>query len=256
MNEINMKINSTRKNVIDVKNVTKTFSKNIKALDQVNFSVQEGEVLVIIGPSGSGKSTLLRTLNKLESIDEGTVEVNGIDLNSPKTDINSVRQNIGMVFQSFNLFPHKSVLENVALPLHIVKKVPLPEAQKNALSLIEKVGLLHRVHQYPLNLSGGEQQRVAIARALNMKPSIMLFDEPTSALDPEMVGEVLSTMKLLAKEGMTMVCVTHEMGFAKEVAHRVIFMDKGKIVEVGHPQEFFSKPKEERTQQFLSQILG
>lgn len=240
---------------IEVNGICKTYVNGPKALQDVSFTVSPGEVLVIIGPSGSGKSTLLRTLNHLETIDYGEIWVRGKNLHAKDSNINKIRQEIGMVFQSFNLFPHKTVLENITLSLKVVKKWHKDEAETEAMRLLTKVGLTDKAGQYPIRLSGGEQQRTAMARALAMRPHIMLFDEPTSALDPEMVGEVLEIMKLLALEGMTMVCVTHEMGFAKEVAHRVIFMDKGKIVEVGTPKEIFQRPKEERTKLFLGQIL-
>jgi polar amino acid transport system ATP-binding protein len=238
-----------------VEGIYKSFNGQQNALENVSFNVSKGEVLVIIGPSGSGKSTLLRTLNQLETIDRGHIVVRGIDLQKKSTNINQLRQDVGMVFQSFNLFPHKSVIENIMMAPKVVKNLSNQETFKTAQALLSKVGLLHKANEYPICLSGGEQQRVAMARALAMNPQIMLFDEPTSALDPEMVNEVLEIMKMLAKEGMTMVCVTHEMGFAKEVAHRVIFMDKGKIVEEGRPADIFSQPKEERTKLFLKQVL-
>jgi len=243
--------------VIDVKNVYKTFlvPHEVKALVDVTTRVAAGEVVVVIGPSGSGKSTLLRCLNHLETATSGHIIIDGIDILDLKTNINKVRAEVGMVFQSFNLFPHKTVLENVTLAQKVVRKRPKKEATDRAMALLEKVGIVDKINVYPDQLSGGQQQRVAIARALAMDPKIMLFDEPTSALDPEMIGEVLDVMKALAKEGMTMVCVTHEMGFAKEVADRVIFMDEGKIVEVGTPEHFFVNPDHERTKLFLSQIL-
>jgi len=243
--------------VIDVQNVYKTFlvPHEVKALVDVTTTVEAGEVVVVIGPSGSGKSTLLRCLNHLETATSGHIIIDGIDILDRKTNINKVRMEVGMVFQSFNLFPHKTVLENVTLAQKVVRKRPKKEASEKAMTLLKKVGIVDKINVYPDQLSGGQQQRVAIARALAMDPKIMLFDEPTSALDPEMIGEVLDVMKALAKEGMTMVCVTHEMGFAKEVADRVIFMDEGKIVEVGTPEHFFVDPDHERTKLFLSQIL-
>jgi len=243
--------------VIDVQNVYKTFlvPHEVKALVDVTTKIEAGEVVVVIGPSGSGKSTLLRCLNHLETATSGHIIIDGIDILDRKTNINKVRAEVGMVFQSFNLFPHKTVLENVTLAQSVVRKRPKKEATEKAMTLLKKVGIVDKINVYPDQLSGGQQQRVAIARALAMDPKIMLFDEPTSALDPEMIGEVLDVMKALAKEGMTMVCVTHEMGFAREVADRVIFMDEGKIVEVGTPEHFFVNPDHERTKLFLSQIL-
>ena len=243
--------------MIDVQNVSKTFfvPHKVKALVDVTTRVAAGEVVVVIGPSGSGKSTLLRCLNQLEIADSGHILIDGIDIMDPKTDINKVRAEVGMVFQSFNLFPHKSVKENITLAQVVVRKRSKDEADEKTMGLLEKVGIKDKAGVYPDQLSGGQQQRVAIARALAMDPKIMLFDEPTSALDPEMIGEVLDVMKTLAKEGMTMVCVTHEMGFAREVADRVIFMDEGAIVEVGTPEHFFTSPEHDRTKLFLSQIL-
>jgi len=243
--------------VIDVKNVYKTFlvPHEVKALVDVTTKIEAGEVVVVIGPSGSGKSTLLRCLNHLDTATSGHIMIDGIDILDRKTNINKVRAEVGMVFQSFNLFPHKTVLENVTLAQTVVRKRPKKEATDKAMALLKKVGIVDKINVYPDQLSGGQQQRVAIARALAMEPKIMLFDELTSALDPEMIGEVLDVMKALAKEGMTMVCVTHEMGFAREVADRVIFMDEGKIVEVGTPEHFFENPDHERTKLFLSQIL-
>ena len=243
--------------MIDVQNVYKTFlvPHEVKALVDVTTKIEAGEVVVVIGPSGSGKSTLLRCLNHLETATSGHIIIDGIDILDRKTNINKVRAEVGMVFQSFNLFPHKTVLENVTLAQSVVRKRPKKEAMEKAMTLLKKVGIVDKINVYPDQLSGGQQQRVAIARALAMDPKIMLFDEPTSALDPEMIGEVLDVMKALAKEGMTMVCVTHEMGFAREVADRVIFMDEGKIVEVGTPEHFFVNPDHERTKLFLSQIL-
>jgi polar amino acid transport system ATP-binding protein len=228
---------------------------SFRALDDVSLDIYDGEKVVIIGPSGSGKSTLLRSINKLEQIDGGRIVVDGMDLNDPKTDISKVREEVGMVFQAFNLFPHKSVLENLTLAQTVVRKRSKKEAEQRAMALLEKVGLVQKAQAYPGSLSGGQQQRVAIARSLAMDPKLMLFDEPTSALDPEMIGEVLDVMKGLAREGMTMAVVTHEMGFAREVADRVIFMDAGKIVEEGTPEHFFTAPSHERAKLFLSQIL-
>ncbi len=244
--------------MIEVRNVSKTFyvPHKVKALVDVSTEIAAGEVVVVIGPSGSGKSTFLRCLNHLETADAGGhILIEGIDILDPKTNINKVRAEVGMVFQSFNLFPHKSVLENITLAQTVVRKRPKEEAHTKAMSLLDKVGITDKADAYPDNLSGGQQQRVAIARALAMDPKVMLFDEPTSALDPEMIGEVLDVMKTLAQEGMTMVVVTHEMGFAREVADRVIFMDEVAIVEEGTPEHFFTNPDHDRTKLFLSQIL-
>jgi len=243
--------------VIDVKNVSKYFyvPHEVKALDNVSCKIEVGEVVVVIGPSGSGKSTLLRCLNRLEVADEGHIFVDGIDIMDRKTDINKARAEMGMVFQSFNLFPHKTTLENVTLAQTVVRKRSVEDARTKAMDLLKKVGIPDKANVYPDRLSGGQQQRVAIARALAMDPKVMLFDEPTSALDPEMIGEVLDVMQTLAKEGMTMVVVTHEMGFAREVANRVLFMDHGAIVEEGTPADLFNNPQHKRTQLFLSQIL-
>jgi len=243
--------------VIDVQNIYKTFfvPHEVKALVNVSCQIMAGEVVVVCGPSGSGKSTLLRCMNRLEKAETGHIVIDGIDILSPKTNINKVRAEVGMVFQSFNLFPHKTVFENVALAQLVVRKRSKKDARKKADFLLDKVGITDKAKAYPDNLSGGQQQRVAIARALAMDPKVMLFDEPTSALDPEMIGEVLDVMKTLAREGMTMVVVTHEMGFAKEVADRVIFMDAGSVVEVGTPKHFFENPEHDRTKLFLSQIL-
>jgi ABC-type polar amino acid transport system ATPase subunit len=219
------------------------------------MGVTAGEVVVIAGPSGSGKSTLIRCINRLEPISRGQLIVDGTDVGSTKTDVNRLRMEIGMVFQSFNLFPHLTVLENLMLAPLRVRGLPRKEAEDRARALLERVGIAEKAASFPSFLSGGQQQRVAIARALAMNPKIMLFDEPTSALDPEMIKEVLDVMRGLATEGITMVVVTHEMGFAREVAHRVIFMDQGVIVEEAPPQDFFSRPREERTRQFLSKIL-
>ncbi|MEJ5365994.1 MAG: amino acid ABC transporter ATP-binding protein [Desulfosoma sp.] len=243
--------------MITVDKVSKTFHAphEVKALQDVSCRVAKGEVVVIIGPSGSGKSTLLRCLNRLEHADTGHIYIDGVDILDRKTNINKVRAEVGMVFQSFNLFPHKTVLENVTLAQLVVRKRSPREARDKAMALLEKVGIPDKAAVYPDRLSGGQQQRVAIARALAMDPKVMLFDEPTSALDPEMIGEVLDVMKNLAREGMTMVVVTHEMGFAREVADRVIFMDQGRIVEEGTPEHFFTNPTHNRTKLFLSQIL-
>jgi polar amino acid transport system ATP-binding protein len=243
--------------VIDVQNINKTFHvpHDVLALVDVTTKIEAGEVVVVCGPSGSGKSTFLRCLNRLEKADSGHIFIDGIDVLGQKTNINELRAEVGMVFQSFNLFPHKTVFENVTLAQRVVRKRSRADAEQKANALLMKVGIHDKSGAYPDNLSGGQQQRVAIARALAMDPKVMLFDEPTSALDPEMIGEVLDVMKTLAKEGMTMVCVTHEMGFAREVADRVIFMDEGAIVEVGTPEHFFTNPTHERTKLFLSQIL-
>ncbi|GFO61409.1 amino acid ABC transporter ATPase [Geomonas silvestris] len=228
---------------------------SFKALDRVSFDVFDGEKVVIIGPSGSGKSTLLRSINRLEVIDRGRILVDGIDINAAKTDITKIREEVGMVFQSFNLFPHKTVLENLTLAQIVVRKRSRQDAEERAMALLERVGLAEKAKAYPGKLSGGQQQRVAIARSLAMDPKMLLFDEPTSALDPEMIGEVLDVMKSVAREGMTMAVVTHEMGFAREVADRVIFMDAGRIVEEGTPEHFFTAPTHDRAKLFLSQIL-
>ena len=240
--------------MIVVENLKKSFGSN-EVLKDISITIEHKEVVVVIGPSGSGKSTFLRCLNLLEAISGGHVRINGIDLADKKIDINKVRQKTGMVFQHFNLFPHKTVLENLMLAPTKVKKVPKEQAKNKALELLGKVGLSEKADAYPDSLSGGQKQRVAIARALAMEPEIMLFDEPTSALDPEMVGEVLEVMKQLASEGMTMVVVTHEMGFAKEVGDRVIFMDEGYTVEQNKPKELFDHPQHERTKLFLSKVL-
>ncbi|QIZ06732.1 amino acid ABC transporter ATP-binding protein [Priestia megaterium] len=240
--------------MIQVKNLKKSFGKN-EVLKDINVTVKNQEVVVVIGPSGSGKSTFLRCINMLETITGGHVLIEGIDLTDKETDINKVRTEVGMVFQQFNLFPHKKVIENIMLAPMKVRNIPKEKARVKGLELLRKVGLEDKADAYPDSLSGGQKQRVAIARALAMEPKIMLFDEPTSALDPEMVGEVLEVMKDLAKEGMTMVVVTHEMGFAKEVGDRVIFMDGGLIVEENVPNELFDHPKEERTKAFLSKVL-
>ena len=225
-------------------------------LKDINLQIEKGEVVVVIGPSGSGKSTMLRCINRLETINSGTLKVNDILINDKKTNINEIRRNIGMVFQHFHLYPHKTVLQNITLaPMKVLGKTK-EEAEKTAKFYLEKVGIPDKANSYPAQLSGGQQQRVAIARGLAMNPEVMLFDEPTSALDPEMIGEVLDVMKALAKEGMTMVVVTHEMGFAREVANRIVFMDEGRILEESTPAEFFTNPEEERARTFLSRILN
>ena len=239
---------------VKVEQLKKSFG-SLEVLKGIDLEVKEGEVVCLIGPSGSGKSTFLRCLNKLEETTAGTVIVDDNDITDPKCNINKVRENIGMVFQQFNLFPHLSVLENIMLAPVDRKKLTKAEAKTTAERLLAAVGLAEKAGEYPPNLSGGQQQRVAIARALAMNPDIMLFDEPTSALDPEMVGEVLEVMKQLARDGMTMIVVTHEMGFAREVADRVIFMDGGYIVEQGTPAEVFGNPQNKRTQDFLNKVL-
>ena len=242
--------------LISVRGLEKHFaSGKIKALNGVDADIHRGEVMVVIGPSGSGKSTFLRCLNLLEMPTGGTITFEGVDITDPKVDINIHRQKMGMVFQHFNLFPHMTVLRNMTIaPIQLLKKSK-EEAEKKAMALLERVNLADRAGAYPSQLSGGQKQRIAIVRALCMEPEVMLFDEPTSALDPEMVGEVLDVMKELARSGMTMVCVTHEMGFAREVADRVLFFDEGKIVEEGVPSEIFSSPKEQRTKDFLNKVL-
>ncbi len=241
--------------MIEVKNIYKVFGK-VVALNGVSLNVHPGKVVVIIGPSGSGKSTLLRCMNHMEIENQGEVFVDGEHLNGDQKRLNRIRSEIGMVFQSFNLYPHLSVLENVMLAQRIVAKIPKKKAYEIAMQQLEKVGIIEKANVYPSQLSGGQQQRVAIARALAMKPKIMLFDEPTSALDPEMIKEVLDVMLLLAREGITMVVVTHEMGFARAAADEVVFMDQGQIVEHGTPSQVFDHPVHPRTQQFLSQILA
>lgn len=240
--------------MIKVNDLKKRFGK-LEVLKGINAEIKNGEVVVVIGPSGSGKSTFLRCINQLEEANEGEILIDGVNLLDKSTNINEVRQDVGMVFQLFNLFPHKTVLENIMLAPMKVRNVSKEEAEKIAIQLLERVGLKDKANVYPNTLSGGQRQRVAIARALAMKPKVMLFDEPTSALDPEMVGEVLEVMKDLAKEGMTMVVVTHEMGFAREVGDRVLFMDEGMIVEQGNPLEIFSNPQHIRTKSFLNKIL-
>ena len=240
--------------IIRLDTINKSFGA-FRALTNVSLEIAAGEKVVIIGPSGSGKSTLLRTINRLESIDSGTIVVDGHNLYAPGEDINRIRMEVGMVFQSFNLFRHKTVLENLTLAPIKLKHLDRARAEEIALALLDKVGMRDRASHYPIQLSGGQQQRVAIARALAMEPKIMLFDEPTSALDPEMINEVLEVMVTLAREGMTMAVVTHEMGFAREVADRVVFMDGGAIVEQAPPATFFTNPRNPRTQLFLNQIL-
>ncbi len=242
--------------IIQVEHVFKTFPNGVQALHDFSARVERREVVVIIGPSGSGKSTFLRCLNGLEEIDRGRIVIDGIELNDDKKNRLEIRKEVGMVFQQFNLFPHMTVLENVSLAQRLVRRKSRQEAERMSMELLRKVNIADKADAYPGQLSGGQQQRVAIARALAMMPKVMLFDEATSALDPEMIGEVLEVMKTLAREGMTMVVVTHEMGFAREVSDRVIFMENGRIVESGSAEHFFTDPREERTQLFLSQILG
>ena len=243
--------------MIDVRNIYKTFwvPHEVKALVDFSIKIEAGEVFVVCGPSGSGKSTFIRCINRLETADSGQIIIDGVDVLDPKTNINLVRAEAGMVFQSFNLFPHKTARENISLAQLVVRKRSKQDADDKTKALLDKVGITDKANAYPDNLSGGQQQRVAIARALAMDPKVMLFDEPTSALDPEMIGEVLDVMKTLAKEGMTMIVVTHEMGFAREVSDSIIFMDEGAIVEVGTPEQFFTNPTHERTKLFMSQIL-
>lgn len=241
--------------IIQVSDLTKNYG-DLKVLKGITTQVAEKEVVCVIGPSGSGKSTFLRCLNQLEEMSSGKIVINGHDLSDPKTDINKVREEVGMVFQRFNLFPHKTVLENVMLAPVKVKKMTQEEARKQGLALLQKVGLQDKADVYPERLSGGQMQRVAIARALAMNPKVMLFDEPTSALDPELVGEVLAVIKNLAKEGMTMVIVTHEMNFAKEVGDRIIFMDQGIIMAEGHPSEVFGNNVNDRLRSFLGKVLA
>lgn len=240
--------------IVTMEGVYKRF-KDFEALKNINFQVGKQEVVVVIGPSGSGKSTLIRCINRLEEHDDGRIIVDGTELTTDVRNIQEIRKETGMVFQSFNLFPHLTVLANIALAPRQVRGMPKAEAEALARELLERVKIPEQADKFPAQLSGGQQQRVAIARSLAMKPKVMLFDEPTSALDPEMINEVLDAIKQLAQEGMTMVVVTHEMGFAKEVADRVVFMADGEIVEVGTPSEIFDNPKEERTQKFLAQIL-
>lgn len=240
--------------IIRMHRITKRFG-NLVALDDVNLEVRRGEVLMIVGPSGSGKSTLLRCINHLEVPNGGQVYIDGLKLDHRRSSINKVREEVGMVFQRFELFPHLTVLENITLPQRVVRKRSKEQAVEIALKLLEKVGIPEKTTFYPTQLSGGQQQRVAIARALAMQPKIMLFDEPTSALDPEMIKEVLDVMLDLAREGMTMVVVSHEMGFARAASNRVVFMDQGRIIEMGDPEQIFTHPREERTKLFLSKIL-
>jgi len=240
--------------MIEIKNVSKKFG-DFKVLSDINETVERGQTMVICGPSGSGKSTLLRCVNGLEPYQEGEIIVDGVSLSDPKTNLYKLRENIGMVFQRFELYPHMTVMQNISLAPMKVRKWSKEKAQKKTMQLLERVGIPEKAQSYPANLSGGQQQRVAIARSLAMEPSYMMFDEPTSALDPEMIKEVLDVMINLAKEGMTMLCVTHEMGFAREVADEIIFMDFGRIVERGTYEEFFNNPKSERAREFLKQIL-
>jgi polar amino acid transport system ATP-binding protein len=242
-------------NIIEMKHIEKYYDQ-FHALKDINFHVKKGEIVVVCGPSGSGKSTMIRCINKLENFTSGTILVDGKDLGSKDIDINKVRQQTGMVFQHFNLFPHKTILENITIGPIKVKKMSKIDADKLGMELLEKVKIPHQANKYPGELSGGQQQRVAIARTLAMQPDVILFDEPTSALDPEMIGEVLDVMKSLAQEKYTLVCVTHEMGFAKEVADRIIFMAEGEILEENTPEEFFKNPKTPRAQQFLSEIIN
>ena len=240
--------------MIEFRGVNKWFG-TLHVLKDVNLFIKHGEVVVVCGPSGSGKSTLIRCINRLEPIQKGEIIVDGMALNDPKTNLTKLRAEVGMVFQQFNLYPHKTALENIILAPIKVRKQSMEEAQKIGRDLMAKVGIPEKLHSYPAQISGGQQQRVAIARALAMQPKIMLFDEPTSALDPEMINEVLDVMINLAREGMTMIVVTHEMGFAKKVSNRIIFMDEGLIIEEGPPDTFFAHPKSERTKAFLSTIL-
>ncbi|BFH70859.1 MAG: amino acid ABC transporter ATP-binding protein [Paenibacillus dendritiformis] len=241
--------------MIQFHQINKHYGK-FHVLKDINLSIKQGEVVVVIGPSGSGKSTMVRCINRLETVTDGELIVDGVRVNDKSTDINQLRRNIGMVFQHFNLYPHKTVLENITLAPIQVAGMSRQEAEQAAMLNLEKVGIADKAKAYPSQLSGGQQQRVAIARGLAMKPKIMLFDEPTSALDPETIGEVLDVMRTLAREGMTMVVVTHEMGFAREVADRIVFMDQGRIIEEAAPDDFFSNPREERARVFLSRILN
>lgn len=240
--------------MIKVQGVNKFFGP-LHVLKEINLNVKSGEKVVVIGPSGSGKSTLIRCMNLLETPTTGQIMIDSVDITAPKAPITKIRESVAMVFQQFNLYPHKTVLENLTLAPTLIKKISREEASESGLAFLERVGLKGKADAYPSQLSGGQQQRVAIARALNMRPTVMLFDEPTSALDPEMIQEVLDVMVDLAKEGITMVVVTHEMGFAKQVADQVIFMDEGKILEKGSPEHFFTNPEHDRTQLFLSRIL-
>ena len=241
--------------MINVENLSKNFG-NLKVLKNISTTINKGEIISIIGPSGSGKSTFLRCINKLEEPTEGHIYIDGMDLMDKKTDINKIRERVGMVFQHFNLFPNMTVLENLTLSPIMVKKESKEEAEKYALYLLEKVGLSDKAKSYPTQLSGGQKQRIAIARALAMKPEVILFDEPTSALDPEMIKEVLDVMRDLAKEGMTMLIVTHEMGFARNVGNRILFMDNGEIIEDCSPKDFFENPTNERIKDFLNKVLN
>ena len=245
----------TSENIIQVKDLTKRFDSGVLALDHCDLNIRKGEVVAIIGPSGSGKSTLLRSLNLLEAPTSGSIIFEGVDLADKKVNINLHRQKMGMVFQHFNLFPHKTVLENITMAPVQLKKMTKPQAKEKALALLERIGLSDKANTYPNMLSGGQKQRIAIVRALAMEPEVMLFDEPTSALDPEMVGEVLELMRSLAKEGMTMAVVTHEMGFAREVANRVVFMADGRILEENEPHALFDNPQDPRLKDFLSKVL-
>lgn len=240
--------------IIQMQNVEKFFG-DFHALKSINFSVKRGEIVVICGPSGSGKSTLIRCINRLEEIDEGEIILDGHDIYDKKTNLNQVRAEAGMVFQHFNLFPHLTIIENIAIAQQKVKKASKKESYEVAQKLLERVGLSHKANGYPNELSGGQKQRIAIARTLAMKPKILLFDEPTSALDPEMIGGVLDVMRELAKENFTIVCVTHEMGFAKEVCDRVVFMDEGMILEENNPESFFASPKTDRAKKFIQEVL-
>ncbi len=250
-----MKQVCTEEHIIVVENISKTFPNGVKALDDFSLCVHRSEVVVVIGPSGSGKSTFLRCLNGLEDIDSGRIVIDDIVLNHDRKNLLAIRTEVGMVFQSFNLFPHLTAKENINLAQRLVRGKSRREATENTMALLEKVGMAEKANTFPNHLSGGQQQRVAIARALAMRPKVMLFDEATSALDPEMIGEVLDVMRTLAAEGMTMVVVTHEMGFAREAGDRVVFMEHGRLVEEGGVEHFFTTPKEERTRLFLSQIL-
>ena len=241
--------------MINIENLSKNFG-NLKVLKNISTTINKGEIISIIGPSGSGKSTFLRCINKLEEATEGHIYIDGMDLMDKNTDINKIRERVGMVFQHFNLFPHMTVLENLILSPTIVKKETKEEAEKYALYLLQKVGLSDKANSYPNQLSGGQKQRIAIARALAMKPEVILFDEPTSALDPEMIKEVLDVMRNLAKEGMTMLIVTHEMGFARNVGNRILFMDNGEIIEDCSPKDFFENPTNERIKDFLNKVLN
>jgi general L-amino acid transport system ATP-binding protein len=250
-----MAAQATDGHIIICDNVNKWYG-DFQALQDVSLRVKQGEVIVIFGPSGSGKSTFIRTINRLEEHQSGTIIVDGIEMSNDIRNIEAIRRDTGMVFQQFNLFPHLTVIDNITLAPMWVRKRKKHEAEEHALALLDRVGIREQAYKYPGQLSGGQQQRVAIARALAMEPRIMLFDEPTSALDPEMIKEVLDVMRNLAREGMTMLCVTHEMAFAREVADRMVFMDKGQIVEIGTPEQIFSNPQHDRTKLFLSQILS